>query len=254
MLFLNIASGSKGNASLISYDNVNLLIDAGLSLKKIELGLKKLKIKISEITDLIITHEHIDHVKGLASFISKNNVNLYMTKGTASELKINEYIEISGLETFEIKTLKVTPIPLSHDAKEPIGLVIKNQISSVCYITDTGYIHNEMLDVLKNHDLYYLESNHDPYKLTKCNRPPFIVNRISGEKGHLSNYDSAYQFSLMAGPKTKHLIHAHISEDCNSYQLIENTFNEVLKAQNIDDKHILRYFAKQDEPLEVIYL
>lgn len=254
MLFLNIASGSKGNVSLISYGKVNLLIDAGLSLKQIELGLKKANKSMSDITDVIITHEHIDHVKGLLAFIDKYEVNLYMTKGTASELKINEYTEIIPLESYLIDKLKITPLPLSHDAKEPIGLVVENGLSSVCYITDTGYIHNELIGLLKNHDLYYLESNHDPYKLTKCNRPTYLINRISGEKGHLSNYDSAYQFSLMIGPKTKHLIHAHISEDCNTHQLIEDTFNEVLLAQNINDKQVLRYFAKQNEPLGVIYL
>ncbi len=254
MLFLNIASGSKGNVSLVSYGNVNLLIDAGLSLKQIELGLKKANKKLSEITDLIITHEHIDHVKGLLTFINNYEINLYMTKGTATELKINNHIEIMSLESFKIDELTITPLPLSHDAREPIGLIITNTESSLCYITDTGYIHSGMIDLLKNHNLYYLESNHDPYRLTKCNRPPYIINRISDKKGHLSNYDSAYQFSLMMGPNTKHLIHAHISEDCNSYDLIENTFNEVLAAQNVNDSHVLRYFAKQDEALEVIYL
>ncbi len=254
MLFLNIASGSKGNSSLISYGNTNLLIDVGLSLKQIEKGLEKVNKSLKDITDVIITHEHSDHVKGLLSFLSASNVNLYMSKGTSNELNINYFKEIKALEKFNINELIITPLPLSHDAKEPLGVIIENELSSLCFITDTGYIPQNLIPLLENHDLYYLESNHDSYKLAKSKRPNYLKNRIAGEKGHLSNYDSAYQFSLMVGPKTKHLIHAHISEDCNSFTLIEKTFDEVLKAQQVDVNNLFRYYAKQDEALEAIYL
>lgn len=254
LIFLNIASGSKGNASFINFNNKNILIDVGVSLKRLEEELIKINKSIKDITDLIITHEHIDHVKGLNSFLKVSNCNIYLTEGTNKELKIKEANIIKGLESFILESLQIMPIPLSHDANEPIGLVFKNDKNSLCYITDTGFIHQSLLPLLKNHDLYYLEANHDPYTLTNCNRPFYLINRIRSEKGHLSNQDSAYQFSLMAGENTKHLIHAHISEDCNKPSLIEETFNNVLTAQNVDKSKIKFYYASQTKALPVIKL
>lgn len=254
MLFLNIGSGSKGNASFINTGETNLLIDAGLSVKRINKALKKVKKEVGNITDLIITHEHSDHVNGFLTLFKNNNFNLYMTKGTAEALKIVDYHEIVALKDFQIGNLTITPLPLSHDANEPIGLIIRDLKASICYITDTGYIPYQILPLLENHHLYFLEANHDPFTLTTSSRPLFLKNRIAGEKGHLSNYDSAYQFSLMAGTNTKHLIHAHISEDCNNNDLIKKAFQEVLDSKAVNYQEITFYYAKQNESLDVIYL
>lgn len=253
MQFLSIASGSKGNASFIQTGSIKALIDVGVSYTTIKNALKDINIDMGEITHVFITHEHVDHIKGLKMLLKHHQPQLYVTKGTNKHLNIKHAHLIKGLETVWIDNLSVLPIPLSHDANEAVGFVFKTNDKSVCYLTDTGYILNDLTPLLSNHTLYYLETNHDPYTLLHSKRPYHLIRRIMNEKGHLSNEDAAYYFSILQGEKTKYLIHAHISEECNSETLINHTFNQVLLAQGIERRHEV-YYAKQNHPLELICL
>lgn len=255
MKFLSIASGSKGNCSYIETATHKILIDAGISYTRITKALKENEVNINDLTHLFITHEHSDHVNGLKILLKNTNPKIYISKGTNAYLKLTGNIQIiKALEPLYFENLTVIPIPLSHDAKEPLGFVFQNKLKSICYITDTGYIKDDLLGLLQNHDLYYLESNHDPYLLRTSGRPYHLIKRILNEKGHLSNEDSAYYFSKMKGDNTKYVIHAHISEECNNEAAIQHIYQQVLMAQGVSVDDIEFINASQIEPLKVIKL
>lgn len=255
MKFLSIASGSKGNCSYIETANYKILIDAGIPYTRIANALKENDVDVKDLTHLFITHEHSDHVNGLKILLKNANPTIYVSKGTNAYLKLTSNVQIiKALEPLYFENLTVTPIPLSHDAKEPLGFVFKNDVKSICYITDTGYINKDLLGLLHNHNLYYLESNHDPYLLRTSRRPYHLIKRILNEKGHLSNEDSAYYFSKMKGDNTKYVIHAHISEECNNQEAIKNTYQQVLMTQGVSTDNLEFLNASQVEPLKVIKL
>lgn len=254
MKFLSLSSGSKGNASYLECGNIKALIDVGISYSLIKEGLEKNQINIKDITHVFITHEHTDHIKGLSMLLKHANPRVYVTLGTNEQLKLKEYHLIEPLKEVSIGGLSVIPIPLSHDALEPVGFVFKYKDKSICYITDTGYILNDLKPYLENHTLYYLESNHDPYTLLHSKRPYHLIRRIMNEKGHLSNEDSAYYFSQLAGDKTRYLIHAHMSLECNNEDIINHTFKEVLMAHGLHLNTYIFLHAKQNISLEMITL
>ena len=178
-----------------------------------------------------------------------------MSKGTQNAIKFTEPIKpLKAFDPIKLTNLKITPLPLSHDAEEPLGFLFENQTKKIAYITDTGYILSEVKELLQNCTLYFLESNHDAYLLTNSKRPYHLIRRILNEKGHLSNHDSAYYFSQMVGQDTSHLIFAHVSQECNTSQLIRQTYKEILTAQNKQFSHIEFIEALPDQPLEVIEL
>lgn len=256
MKFYVIASSSKGNVSYLETGNKKILIDAGISYTKIKKALKDIGVNIKHVTDIFITHEHSDHVKGLKVLMRYISPKLHMSLGTKEALQLSddEVNVIGAFEEFIIEDLNVLPLPLSHDAREPLGFLFSNAKSKIVYITDTGYLSKGVLERIENATLYYLETNHDPYLLTNSTRPYYLINRILNEKGHLSNYDAAYYFSKLIGKETTYLIHAHVSEECNTSEHIEKTYIEVLKAQKVDFSNVTFIEAKPDEPLEVIEL
>ncbi len=253
MKFLAIASSSKGNSSYLETKNIKALIDVGVSYTKIKNALKKIDVDINEITHVFITHEHIDHVKGLEMLLKHHSPEVYLTRGTNLHLKLKDVHIIKALEEVLVDDLSVLPIPLSHDAKEAVGFIFKSYDKSICYITDTGYIISEILPLLENHTLYYLESNYDPFTLIHSERPYHLKKRIIDEKGHLSNEESAYYFSTLKGEKTKHLVHSHISEECNTFDKIKETFDIVLKAQG-EDTEFERHYALPNKSMGLIIL
>ncbi|MGI6360477.1 MAG: MBL fold metallo-hydrolase [Acholeplasmatales bacterium] len=253
MKFFSIASSSKGNSSYLETKNVKALIDVGISYTKIKNALKEIGVDISKITHVFITHEHTDHINGLKMLLKHYSPKVYLTKGTNSHLKLQDVNIIKGLEEVVVGDLSVLPIPLSHDAKEAVGFVFKSHGKSICYITDTGYILNELTPLLENHTLYFLESNYDPFTLIHSERPYHLKKRIIDEKGHLSNEESAYYFSTLKGDKTKYLVHSHISEECNTFDKIKETFDKVLQAQG-EDMEFKRYYALPNESMELIIL
>jgi phosphoribosyl 1,2-cyclic phosphodiesterase len=253
MKFLAIASSSKGNSSYLETKDIKALIDVGISYTKIKKALKEIDVNISEITHVFITHEHSDHIKGLKMLLKHHSPKVYLTEGTNSYLKLENANIIKALEKVVISDLSVLPIPLSHDAKEAVGFVFEKENKSICYITDTGYIINELISLLENHTLYYLESNYDPFTLLHSKRPYHLKKRIIDEKGHLSNEESAYYFSILKGDKTKYLIHSHISEECNTLKKIKETFDTVLRVQG-EGTEFKRYYALPNESTELIIL
>lgn len=245
-----LSSGSKGNTTYIESGNTKILIDIGNSCKYVINKLEEMGINSTDIDAILITHTHVDHVKGLKVFLKKNNPILYVTKGMLGDLDYIDNYRIIDSNNFIIKDLSIDVIKTSHDAPDSVGYIINSNDSSIVYVTDTGYINNKYFKLLSNRDLYIMESNHDVEMLNKGPYPFKIRQRILGDKGHLSNYDSARYLSLFVGNRTKCIVLAHLSEENNTRKLAYATLKERLNTGEYDINKII--IARQDEETELI--
>lgn len=258
------SSGSDGNVTLINSNNTNILVDVGLSKKMIEDNMSSSNLDLSMIDGILITHEHIDHIRGLMAIINKYDIPVYLTNGTFSAIIAmyrakNDSKSVDKLkqkyaddliriikrekdnflyEPFYIKDILVQPLPTFHDAKEPVGFVFTSELKRLVYITDTGYIHNSLFELISNAEGYLLEANHDPDILLSSNRPYALKMRILSDYGHLSNLDSMLTLVNVIGPDTKLVLHAHVSTECNLSQIIELERQKVFKEYEVSEKNI----------------
>lgn len=245
-----LSSGSKGNTTYIECNNTRLLIDAGNSCKYIVNKLKEIGIEGNDIDGILITHTHSDHIKGLKVFLNKFNSKVYITKGMITELSYLNNYQIIDNSILKIKDIIVNVIKTSHDAPDSVGYVVNGNNKSIVYITDTGYINQKYFDILSNKEVYIMESNHDIEMLNNGSYPFRLRQRILGDKGHLSNYDSARYLSSFIGNKTKCVMLAHLSAENNTEDLAYNTLKERLDINNQNiDKIII---AKQDKETEFV--
>ena len=155
-------------------------------------------------------------------------------------------------DSFQIKDLLIEVIKTSHDTEDSIGFIINNQDKSIVYITDTGYINQKYFEILKNKDIYIMESNHDVELLNNCSYPFATRQRILSDKGHLSNYDSAKYLSKFIGEKTKYVLLAHLSEENNTEELAYNTLIDRLSKENISVENII--ITKQNKETDLIQI
>ncbi len=229
-----LGSGSLGNVSLLITDKLKVLIDCGMSYTYIKNQLKEYGIHPEEIDFIILTHDHDDHIYGLEQYKKRHNTQIIFEP---SEEQNN---------ILEIKDLKITSFPLSHDAEYINGYVFENNNKRIAYITDTGYINIKNHELLNNLDCYIIESNHDIEMLMEGSYPHYLKQRIISDRGHLSNYDAMNYLNKFIGKRTKKIVLFHLSEKNNSIDLVKKEF-EKLNKQDID-----LYIAKQKEKTELI--
>ena len=197
--FCSLASGSSGNCYLIKSDNTNLLLDAGISCKAIQAGLESLGISLKDIDAVFITHDHIDHIKGIRTLLKKTTCPLYASRGTLDALveKISPlpYERLMEAETdgeILVGDIKVTPFDLSHDTEDPKTFAFTRDGAKVCVVTDTGYVSDDIFDNIKDADILALESNHERNILLYGSYPYSLKLRILSDVGHLSNEACAH--------------------------------------------------------------
>ena len=230
MIVRVLASGSKGNSTLIETNKSKILIDVGLCISDLENRLGD--VKLDQIDAIFITHTHSDHIKGLAQ-IKKHH-------------KIPIYDNLNIEESLNIKDLTVSAITLSHDV-DCVGLIVSDNIHELVYITDTGYISSKNIEITKNKDIYIIESNHDEKMLLEGSYPYILKQRIISDRGHLSNKASSQYIKKVIGDKTKYVVLAHLSEENNRPEIAYQNMEKVLK-----DKDIKLLVAKQHEVTEEI--
>ena len=228
MNFINIKSGSKGNASLIFDEKTLILIDVGVNKKDLVNALKSINKSIDDIDLILLTHSHIDHIKGLR-FIDESKI--YSIDGVMEE--IDEYHKLNLFEEFRFDDFIIIPLKTSHDVDACSGFLFKHKendgsIVSLGYITDTGYLPFETLPYLRNLEYYYFESNYDIYALITSSRPYDLKERILSYRGHLSNEQAAIYLSYLIGENTISIMLAHLSEECNEPNIAKNTFLAIL--------------------------
>lgn len=248
-----LSSGSKGNSTLVITDKVKILIDLGTTTSYVEAALNNLNVDVKEISHILITHSHVDHIKGLKVFIKRYNPVILVTEDMKNVLEKelgNFRYEYYEDKKAIIGDLTVNVIKTSHDAEESIGFVLTNNNSSMVYITDTGYINQKYFKILSNNNLYVLESNHDIKMLMDGPYPYYLKQRVQGDKGHLSNKQASDYLCKFIGDNTRKIVFAHISEHNNSYEKVIETFNEELSKNDMKFDDVL--IATQNEATEVI--
>ena len=235
MFFHIIASGSKGNCTYIANKDTRILIDMGISLVRLKNGLAEIGQKVSDIDGILYTHEHSDHISGFRFISPKKS---YGTEGTTPSTLCN-IVEYNC--QFKIGSMNITPFQTSHDAKKPCGYLIEDSNSKLVYMTDTGIFVESNLDLLKNPDYLIIESNHDMAMLMGSNRPMILKQRIKSDVGHLCNEDSAFATSKIIGDKTKEIVLAHLSEECNTEEKAISAYHDIFSYLQINlDKFILK--------------
>lgn len=239
-----LASGSKGNSTLIETKTKNILIDAGLPLSNLE---KRLDKEMPPIDILIITHIHGDHIKGLKSVIKKHKPKVY-TKDTEIQNKINNYENINYETEIIENNLKIELFPLSHDVP-CIGVYLKEEDKELVYMTDTGYIKEKTLKKYQNKNVYIIESNYEEELLRKCSYPFQTKQRIRSDKGHISNKDTCRYLEKLIGINTKYICLAHLSEENNREEIVETKVKTTL--ENLEHNIEKVIICSQTEKKEV---
>lgn len=245
-----LSSGSKGNTTFIQTNNTKILIDAGNTSKYILEKLNEINVDPTTIDAILITHTHIDHVKGLPVLLKKINPCVYITQKMLKELEYLENYSIINTDKIKIKDLDIDVIKTSHDTEDSVGYIVNNDDKSIVYITDTGYINQKYFNILSNRNVYIMESNHDIEMLNNSKYPFALRQRILSDKGHLSNYDSAKYISKFIGSKTKYVLLAHLSEENNTEELTLETLDKRLKKEKIAIDNII--IAKQNQATDLI--
>lgn len=244
-----LASGSKGNSSLIICDNTKLLIDIGLSFARIKSHLELNGININDITGLLITHSHSDHIKGLKTFIKETDIKIYIPKDMYHELEeivpIDRCIFIEDI--FNINDVNIELIHTSHDTDFSVGYIFEYKKKTLVHVTDTGYINRRYLKKMEDKNVYVIESNHDEAMLMDGPYPRFLKERVISDRGHLSNKTTAGYLKKIVTDNTKCVVLAHISEKNNTIDLAYQEANDVLK-----DKDVELLVAMQDEESKLI--
>lgn len=232
MRLCSIASGSSGNCIYVGSDCTHLLVDTGISRKKIEEGLKELDVKGEELDGILITHEHSDHIQGLGVFCRKYQIPVYATGGTIEGIKRYKSLGVmpEGLlhiinsdQDFMLGDIRVRPFSTSHDAKEPCGYRMEAGSRSVAVATDLGTYDSYIVENLKGLDAVLLEANHDIHMLEVGPYPYPLKRRVMGDKGHLSNELSGRLLCDILHDGLKSVMLGHLSKDNNYAELAYET-------------------------------
>ena len=227
MYFHNIASGSKGNATIVVSKETVILIDMGISFALLKEGMEQVKLEPSQIDVAIFTHDHADHYRGLKFLKTKK---CYALEGTLPSLC--GVVEL--FKPFKVKDITITPLKTSHDATNPCGYMLEDDSEKLVYITDTGVFVDENLKYCKNPDYLIIESNHDISMELKTNRPQLLKERVLGDHGHLCNEDSAYASLDIIGPNTKEIYLAHLSEEANTPETALKAYRDIFSDHGVD--------------------
>ena len=247
-----LASGSKGNCAYIETDKTRSLVDLGMSASYISKYLKNIGVDPFSIQRVFITHTHSDHVAGLKVFIKKYHPIIYLTEKMDNELDFDIEDKVYIDKTTVIDDLMVDVFKTSHDVADSNGYVFESNGKSVVYVTDTGYIHVKNFNKLRNKNMYVFESNHDVRMLKEGRYPYHLQQRILGDKGHLSNKDSAYYLSKLIGDKTKKIILIHLSEENNKPEIALKTLLDTLNKNDLPIPDIEIACQKESTELEVL--
>lgn len=226
MRLCSIASGSSGNCIYVGSDATHLLVDAGISGKKVEEGLKFLNLSGRDVDGILITHEHSDHIAGLGVLSRKYEIPIYATKGTIEAIlncknapDASLFHEIHADTKVTIKDLSVNPMKISHDAAQPVAYRIGYGSSKIAVCTDLGVFNEYTVECLKGMDALLVEANHDINMLQVGPYPYYLKQRILGDKGHLSNENAGRLLNKVLCDKTKAVVLGHLSKENNLPEL-----------------------------------
>lgn len=268
MRITSIASGSSGNSIYVGSDTTHLLVDVGISGKKIQEGVNELDLTMNDIDGILITHEHIDHIAGLGVLSRKFEIPIYATPKTKAAI-INTssvgyidtdlFIDIKPDEKFTVKDIIVNPMRISHDAADPVAYRFSYGKQKVGVCTDLGTYNEYTVECLKGMDALFIEANHDVNMLQVGPYPYYLKQRILGDRGHLSNERAGSLISEIMSDKLKAIFLGHLSKENNLPELAyESVRCEVTMNQAATDydgikiSDIPMYVAKRNELSQIV--
>lgn len=262
MNLCSIASGSSGNCTFVGSEHTKLLVDAGVSGKKIEYGLSSIDVSPDEIQGILITHEHADHICGLGVLTRRYHIPIYGTAETINSiLKMKNVGRISEEllnyvvpdTSFQINDIKVEPFSTSHDASNPVCYTFQADGHKVGMATDLGKYDDYIISKLTGSEILLLEANHDVNMLMVGGYPYYLKQRILGDRGHLSNENSAKLICKLFHDKLKYITLAHLSKENNyeelAYETVRVELNQYMEDRNTEQ---LLSVAKRDMASEML--
>ena len=256
--FCSLYSGSTGNSSIVQSNKTKILVDVGESAKKIAEALASINVNPFSIDAILITHEHSDHVKGLAVFSKKYNVPVYANIETWNAMqkykeKLNEEnIKTFTFNKFKIGDIEVNPFPIPHDAANPCGFNLFHDNKKMSIATDIGHMSKEIITNLSDSSFLLLEANYEP-EILKCSSYPYMLKeRIKGPNGHLSNSDAGKTISYLVDHGLNQVMLGHLSKENNFPELAYKTVVEELIEHNYDENSLSLSIANRYETSPII--
>lgn len=255
MEFCALASGSSGNCFYVKEGDSAILIDAGISAKQITERLSHINQSPELIEGIFVTHEHIDHIRGIDVFARRYGIPIYITKGTLESsfvcrdeellnvIKNNECIKINGLN--------IEAFSKSHDAADPVSYSIEAKDRKLSVITDIGFGCKSVIEHVECSDSLILESNHDIDMLQNGPYPAYLKQRIASDLGHISNYDASLLVLEHAKRKMNNIVLSHLSENNNKEEIALKTMKSLLKNRK-DLKNLKICISGRHKPTKLI--
>ena len=241
--FISLGSGSSGNCYLLSSDEETLLIDAGLGIRNLKKHLASFGFSLNNIHNVLITHDHADHVKSVGVICRDYDVNIYTTKEVHKGIDGNYTVHIKipadkrcfieKGKTFSIGNFNITPFDVPHDSTDCVGYRIEHNGTVFCLMPDIVHITDDIRRYISEANYLVIEANHDVEMLRVGNYPQYLKDRITGGHGHLSNKLCAEALCECATPNLKHVWLCHLSEENNHPELARLTVEEILRGHGI---------------------
>ena len=250
-----------GNCLYVESDNTKLLIDAGVSLKKIEKGLDTINVSPSSLDGILVTHEHSDHIQSLGNLSKKFNLPVFANSETFDAMpKQTDKISTENINKFKIKQkfsindIEITPFAIPHDAANPCGFNISCNDDKISIATDIGHMTNEILKQLEGSKFVLLESNYDTEVLKLSKYPFSLKQRIAGPNGHLSNEMASKVINYLLHDNLKTAMLGHLSKESNFPELAYQTVVNELINSNSDVSKLSLSVASRNEPSKLIHI
>ena len=251
----SLASGSTGNATLVKSDETCILFDAGLSMKYILDSFEELDIDPNTLEGIFLSHEHSDHIRGAGVLSRRKKIPLWSNQGTwkVASARLGKIFQNNIFITerpVTIKDLEILPVPVSHDAAEPVCFRVrqKNTNLQIGIVTDIGILTPPVKHYLQNSNLLMLESNYDLDMLVHGTYPENVKLFIMGELGHLSNREAGDSLIELIGDMTDYVLLSHISKDNNTQTLAFGTVSKIIRRHGVDSSllHLTHHNQKSD--------
>ncbi|WDV45840.1 MBL fold metallo-hydrolase [Clostridiaceae bacterium M8S5] len=250
--FCSLASGSSGNCQYIETEKIRILVDAGLSGKRIQQALESIQVDPKTINGILVTHEHSDHVKGVGILSRRFNLPIYVNTNTWESMRNSMgKVKEENIKTFttgdhfEIADLGIESFKIHHDASDPVGYCINHKSTKISLLTDTGHVDEEIKKKIKKSNLLLLESNHNP-EMVRVGRYPWpLKKRILGDFGHISNEVAGETITDVYTYDMKVILLAHLSQENNFPELAYKTVSDIMTQSGID--------IKKDVKLDMTY-
>lgn len=241
--FISFGSGSSGNCYLLYTETDSLMIDIGVGVRTLKKHFHNYGLRIEDVKNILLTHDHADHVKSVGSVSNDYHLPVYTTRKVHEGIERNYCVrkkispdQVRVIEKgtpFTLGSFHITPFGVPHDSTDNVGYKIECEGVTFCLMTDVGHVTEEMRKIIGEVNYLVLEANHDMEMLQQGPYPQYLKDRISGQNGHLSNKDCAIALAECATEKLRHVWLCHLSEENNHPELARKTVEQILRSYGI---------------------